>query len=203
MARWDGQTTPLPADLEIRPLGPERLDEFLQFFDREGFRDNPFWASCYCMEAHFTGTPEEWNRRTAEQNRRNKSELIRSGQAHGYLAYAGSQPIGWCHAAPRLSLAGVMADTELHVEDAERVGSVYCFVIAPPYRRQGVAARLLDAACEGFRREGLTTAEAYPPRETRSDAGGYHGTLTMYLAAGFRIFREGKQQLIVRKQLQE
>lgn len=58
MVPWDGASLPVHADLEIRPLGPHRLDDFLRFFDREGFRDNPFWADCYCMEAHFTGTPQ-------------------------------------------------------------------------------------------------------------------------------------------------
>jgi len=201
MVPWDGAPLPVPAELEIRPLGPDRLGDFLRFFDREGFRDNPFWASCYCMEAHFTGSPEEWNRRTAEQNRTEKSEVIRAGQAHGHLAYAGDQPIGWCHAAPRTSLAGLMADKEFHVDDPEGIGSIYCFVIAAPYRRQGIAARLLDAACQGFRHQGLTVAEAYPPREVKSDAGGYHGTLQMYLAAGFRPYRESERQIIVRKSL--
>ncbi len=199
MVPWDGRTIPLPAGLEIRPLGPERLDDFLQFFDREGFRDNPFWADCYCMEAHVTETPG--SRRYAEQNRREKSDLILRGQAHGYLAYAGGRPVGWCHAAPRLSLAGLMANEELRVEDLEGVGSVYCFVIAPPYRRQGLAARLLETACEGFRDQGLRVAEGYPPRETKSDAGGYHGTLAMYLAAGFQPHREDERRIIVRKVL--
>jgi len=119
MVPWDGAPLPVPGDLEIRPLGPDRLGDFLRFFDREGFRDNPFWASCYCMEAHFTGSPEAWTRRTAELNRTEKSELIRNGQAHGYLAYADGQPIGWCHAAPRLSLAGLMQDQTFHVDDPE------------------------------------------------------------------------------------
>lgn len=149
----------------------------------------------------FTGSPEAWTRRTAELNRTEKSELIRNGQAHGYLAYADGQPIGWCHAAPRLSLAGLMHDQTFHVDDPEGVGSIYCFVIAAPYRRQGVAGRLLDAACEGFRTQALTVAEAYPPREVKSDAGGYHGTLAMYLAAGFHSYREVEQQIIVRKLL--
>jgi hypothetical protein len=44
-------------------------------------------------------------------------------------------------------------------------------------------------------------AEAYPHRETKSDAGGYHGTLPMYLGAGFTVYREAERQVIVRKTL--
>ncbi len=99
---------------------------------------------------------------------RKKSALIRAGEARGYLAYAGDRPIGWCHAAPRTSLAGLTANEEFHVDDPDGVGAIYCFVIAPSYRRQGVAARLLTEAVEGFRAEGLRVAEGYPPKETRT-----------------------------------
>ena len=87
------------------------------------------------------------------------------------------------------------------MDQPEDVGSVYCFVIAPPYRRQGLARRLLDTACEGFRGQGLKIAEGYPPREARSAAGAYHGPLEMYLAAGFQRYREAPRQIIVRKPL--
>lgn len=137
MRPWDGRSQPLPEEVLIRPLAPDLVEDFLWFFDREGFRDNPFWADCYCMEAHLA-EPEEGTRRTAEQNREEKRRLIRSGKAQGYLAYAGGYPVGWLHAAPRVTLAGLMADEKLRVEDPERVGSVYCFVIAPPHRRRAL-----------------------------------------------------------------
>ncbi len=200
MVPWDGTLLPVPARVDIRPLTPDHLEGFLQFFDREGFADNPFWASCYCIEAHSTESGGEWTPGEAARNRAKKSALIRAGEARGYLAYAGDWPIGWCHAAPRTSLAGLMANEEFHVDDPAGVGAIYCFVIAPPYRRQGVAARLLTEAVEGFRAEGLRIAEGYPPKETRSAAGGYHGTLEMF-EAGFERHRETPRHIIVRKTL--
>lgn len=142
------------------------------------------------MEAHSPELAGEWTLGEAARNRAKKSALIRAGKAHGYLAYAGDRPIGWCHAAPRTSLAGLMANEEFHVDNPEGVGAIYCFVIAPPYRHQGLAARLLTGAIEGFRAEGLRIAEGYPRKETRSAAGGYHGTLEMFEAAGFERHRE-------------
>jgi ribosomal protein S18 acetylase RimI-like enzyme len=201
MAPWDGTLLPVPARLDIRPLTPARLEDFLQFFDREGFSDNPFWASCYCMEAHVAGGVEEWTPGEAARNRADKIALIRAGEAHGYLAYAEDRPIGWCHAAPRTSLAGLMANDEFHVDDPDSVGAIYCFVIAPPYRQQGVASRLLTEAAEGFRAEGLRIAEGYPPKETSSTAGGYHGTLEMFETAGFGRYRETPRHIIMRKTL--
>lgn len=192
---------PVPARVDIHPLTPDRLEDFLRFFDREGFRDNPFWASCYCMEAHSPELAEEWTPGEAARNRAQKSALIRAGKARGYLAYAGDRPIGWCHAAPRTSLAGLMANEELHVDDPDGVGAIYCFVIAPPYRHQGLPARLLADAIEGFRADGIRIAEGYPVKETRSPAGSYHGTLEMFEAAGFERYRETPQHIIARKTL--
>lgn len=34
------------APVEIWPLAPSRLSDFLAFFDRDAFADNPHWAGC-------------------------------------------------------------------------------------------------------------------------------------------------------------
>lgn len=67
---WDGEQMRLHSALEIRPLGPERLDDFLRFFDRDAFMDNPFWANCYCMEPHLL--PEQFEQYPSEQRREAK-----------------------------------------------------------------------------------------------------------------------------------
>ena len=201
LATWEGERTPVPGPVEIRPLTPERLGDFLRFFDRDAFMDNPAWAACYCFFYHFTGSPDEWQTRTSEQNREAKSELIQQGAAQGYLAYVGDAPVGWCHAAPRDTLpglAGLLAGGD-HTDEC--IGSIVCFNIAAPYRRQGIATRLLAAACEGLRSRGLTVAEAYPPKEARSEARTFHGPLAMYLAAGFAPVREANGYVTVRKRL--
>lgn len=110
--------------------------------------------------------------------------------------------MGWCHAAPRPALAGINAREEFRIDDdPARVGSIVCFVIPAPYRRQGIATRLLEAAVEQLRRQGLAIAEAYPPKQAVSDALAFRGTLEMYLAAGFAPYREGQRSVIVRRSL--
>jgi len=52
-------------------------------------------------------------------------------------------------------------DPDLAVPDAEQVGSIVCSNVARPFRRQGIAGRLLEAAVAGFHDEGLRIAEAY------------------------------------------
>jgi len=202
MTPWDGRTATLEEPVEVRELTPGRLDDFLGFFDRDAFADNPIWASCYCMAYHVGGTLEEWEKRTGKQNRADKTELIRRGEAQGYMAYAGGRPVAWCHAAPRTTLPGIVNDPEFSIDDdASLVGSIVCFVVAAAYRRQGLASRLLDAACDGLRRQGLAVAEAYPPKGDASDARAFRGPLDLYLGAGFERHRESERSIIVRKAL--
>ena len=185
----------------IRELTPETLPDYLAFFDRDAFPDNPAWAACYCMFFYHDSTDGEWGTRSAADNRSAIGELVGCGRAHGYLAYVDGKPAAWCNAAPRTLFPGISAAEEYRVEDAEQVGSIVCFVVAPHYRGHGLAQRLLDAALDGFRRRGLTVAEAYPARDPRSDAEAYHGPLSLYEAAGFQPFRELERQVIVRKLL--
>jgi GNAT superfamily N-acetyltransferase len=203
MNPWDGTITPLDGAPEIRPLTPALADDFLRYFDRDAFADNPIWGDCYCMFGHCTAA--EWDKtpeRTAQQNRADKAALIRRGEAHGHLAYDGNRVIGWCHAAARTSLPVLATREQFQIDDdPSPIGSIFCFVIAPPYRRQGVARRLLDVACDGLRAQGLTIAEAYPHRGASSDAFAYHGPLPMYMDAGFTVYRESERNTIVRKPL--
>jgi GNAT superfamily N-acetyltransferase len=198
MTPWDGRRRPLPGALEIRALEPARGRDFFGFFDREAFPDNPMWASCYCLFHEFKGDLRDWGKRTDAENRAEKAELVRSGRARGCLAYAGGRVVGWCHAAPRAELPGLRREPSV---DEARVGSIVCFVVAPPYRGSGVARQLLDAACDGFRREGFAFAEGYPRRGADSAAHAYHGPLEMYLAAGFAIAREADRVVVVRRAL--
>jgi GNAT superfamily N-acetyltransferase len=195
---WDGRRRALPGALEVRALEPDRTDDFLGFFDRDAFPDNPMWAGCYCLFHQFRGELAEWGKRGEAENRAEKAELVRTGRSHGWLAYAGGRVVGWCHAAPRAELPGLAREPAV---DATPVGSIACFVVAPPYRRSGVARQLLDAACDGFRRAGLAFAEGYPRRGTGSDAHAFHGPLDLYLSAGFAIALENDRVAVVRRPL--
>ena len=200
MSEWDGTMTPLDRPVEIRPLESTRADDFVRFFDRDAFIDNPSWASCYCLFYEYAG--DDWESRTGEQNRNDKVESIRRGSAQGLLAYVDNRPVAWCNVAPRVSLPRIMASDEFHIDDdPSKVGSIVCFAVAAPYRRQGIAAQLLNAACDTLREQGLAIAEAYPAKESMSDARAYHGPLDMYLAAGFTPLRETGHYVIVRKLL--
>jgi GNAT superfamily N-acetyltransferase len=196
--------------LVVRELAPKLLNDYLTFFDRDAFADFPWWSSCFCT---FYNDPEHDGNSSAEKRdvRRPRGiELVTSGQTQGLLAYDGERVIGWCNAAPRSSYRALRRFAAVVDDPAEAVGSTMCFIVAAPYRGKGVAAALLDAACEKFRAQGLRVAEGYPmtaeptgpyAAETPWSAHNYHGPLSMYLKAGFAIHRQFERFAVVRKAL--
>ena len=199
---WDGQRVALRGDVEIRPLSPELRDDYLAYFDRDAFSDNPAWAACYCLAYCLAARPGEvFDNRPSALNRAERAGMIDRGDASGVLAYADGRVVGWCHAAPRMSLKLLDSTPEFAAADPERTGSIVCYVIAPQYRGQGLARRLLDGACDMMRDRGIRWLEAYPPTNATTAASSYHGRLSMYLAAGFEHLRDAGRFAVVRKTL--
>jgi GNAT superfamily N-acetyltransferase len=172
--------------IEIRPLSPDLLSDFLLFFDGDAFADNPRWASCYCQFMYVDHSTVKWKTRTLDQNRAAACDRICANRMQGYLAYRHGKPVGWCNAAPRTMMDALADEPD---PDAGRIGRIGCFVVARDHRRTGVATALLHAACDGFEARGLEIVEASPIAAPLDDAEAHLGALSMYLAAGFRIHR--------------
>jgi hypothetical protein len=67
-------------------------------------------------------------------------EFLRSGRSFGYLAYVDGVPAGWANASTRNHYALYRLGAGAEPADGDLEG-VSCFVIAPPYRRHGLAAQ--------------------------------------------------------------
>lgn len=187
------------AHIDIRPLGPQRLADFLDFFEQRAFADNPKWLWCYCHFPHADHATVVWKDRSAAQNRAATCERIEAQTMQGWLAYADGQAVGWCNAGPRRLVEGLFDEPE---PLAERIGAIACFVVAPAFRGQGLARALLTTACEGLRESGFDWAEAYPRSDAANAAQHHHGPLAMYTAAGFEVVKDdGEGGLTVRKPL--
>lgn len=183
-------------EVQIHAATPDRLDDLLGFFDREGFAGKPEWAACYCVAHHVGEGGPEWCR---ARNRAMLADRITNGTTTGFLAYADGKPAAWCNASPRSTFVH-FAGRDGHDDDT--VGSIACFVVAPPYRRHGLSARLLEAACRSFAERGFAVAEAYPNPSPSDDSSAYHGALSMYLAAGFTEAGPfGEHLTVVQKEL--
>jgi ribosomal protein S18 acetylase RimI-like enzyme len=176
-------------------------DAFFGYFDREAFSDNPGWAKCYCMTYHLALPIQQQQERSEAQNREDRARMFEQREASGVMAFSGDRVVGWCNASPRSSLPFLDTIPGWASVDAARSGAIVCFAIAPQYRGQGVARKLLEGACDLLRARGLAYVEAYPPKSPPTEAASYHGRLSMYLDAGFEQVRDGDRYVVVRKQL--
>ena len=201
-AREELARLPEIGEVEVRDVTPERVDDYLDFFDHRAFRDFPAWQSCYCMVTHRDHTDEEWAERTGADNRADMRELIGAGRVTALLAYVDGKPVGWCNYGETTRLSGVMQKLQLDAAEHKGVGSIACFVIAAPYRGHGVATKLLDAAVDRLRARGLRAVEAYPRRKDEgNDQAHYRGSWRMFEKAGFTPYRETERYSVVRKEL--
>jgi GNAT superfamily N-acetyltransferase len=188
------------ASIEIHPLSKQRLNDWLHYFDHVAFADNPDWQSCYCHFLHADTSVKPWSEWTGEENRHAVIPLIEQRGMNGLLACADGEVVGWVNAGPSRCISAV--DERPGAND-DGVGTIGCFVIAKPWRGQGIARQLLQAACERMKSEGMHAVQAYPKRETKSDADAHFGPLSLYLDEGFSIWQDvpGDRLLTVRKTL--
>ena len=197
------------AEPVVKALTPALAGDFLRFFDHErgrAFADNPEWAKCYC---HFYEVPVaiDWPSLSAEQNRVAMRSRIDVGEMEGFLAYDGDEPVGWLNAQPRHRLRHCfermkIAAPPLPCHDY-LAAAIVCFVIAPAWRRRGVARALLDGALAALAARGIELVDAFPFKAGDSEdaTDHYHGTLSMFVAAGFAPLSETDDVTVVRKLL--
>jgi len=155
---------------DVRPLTPARVDDYLGFFDHErgaAFSDNPEWAKCYC---HFYEVPRalDWPSIPADANRVAMRARIEVGEMEGFLAYDGTEVVGWMNAQPRHKLPHCFERMRIAAPAIRCAPSsaavIVCFVIAPARRRAGVARTLLHRGLEQLAARGVELVDAFPFR---------------------------------------
>ena len=183
--------------ITVHPLTKDRIDDWLRFFDHDAFAGNPDWASCYCLEPHVAATPEQPERAWRE-TRAMMAERLRDGSTFGYLAYVDGRPAGWVNASLR-SDCGLYRNVDPGGPEPTSVIAIPCFVIAPPFRRHGVASALLDRVIADASARGAAWIEAYPRNQPEeSDAGRFRGPRSMYDARGFEPIEVRERDTVVR-----
>ncbi len=194
----DIERRPIIGDVAVHPVTDDRIDDWLRFFDRDAFAGNPGWASCYCLEPHEPATPERPERSWREK-RSLTVELLRNGTSHGYLAYVDMKPAGWVNASLRSGYR-LYGDVERGGPDPQTIIGVSCFVVAPPFRRHGIAAALLDRVVADAAGRGASWIEAYPSKAPDGgDASQFRGPRSMYDARGFEPVDERERYVVVRR----
>jgi GNAT superfamily N-acetyltransferase len=186
------------AEITVHPVTADRIDDWLAFFDHDGFAGNPDWASCYCLEPHIPAPPE-LPERPWRSVREATVTRLRDGGTYGYLAYAGGKAAGWVNASLRADY-GLYRDVDPAGPAAASVVAVSCFVIAPPFRRHGIAAALLDHVIVDASARGASWIEGFPrTAPDDSDAAHFRGPRSMYEARGFTAVVERDEDVVMRR----
>jgi GNAT superfamily N-acetyltransferase len=188
-------------ELVIHPVTESRLDDWLAFFDHDAFVGTPQWADCYCLEPHVRDPGDEGDDDAPrwQDNRDAMLTRLRDGRAFGYLAYVDGRAAGWVNAAPRSCYALYRLGANAEPADDDVIG-VSCFIIAPPYRRHGVAAALLDRVLADAGTRGVRWVEAYPFNEAHTgDAPNFRGPRSLYDERGFSEVERRARDTVVRR----
>jgi GNAT superfamily N-acetyltransferase len=168
--------------IEVVPATPERWADVVTLLGGNG--DKGCWCQAPRGRAVGFGKAAPGSRRHAL-----RTQVEHDDPPPGLLAYVDGEVAGWCGFGPRPELPRLVHSRTIPAIDDQPVWSILCFNIRVGYRRQGVAAALLDGVLELARRSGAPGVEAYPidPEGGRVNANfGYVGITTMFEKAGFR-----------------
>ena len=162
------------------------------FFQLHRTQHNAGW--CFCV-AWWVPTWDKWGERTAQENLLLRQDLCDRGEYDGYLLYVDDAPVGWCQVGPRDRLTKLTQQFKLPPDP--ETWAITCFLIAPAYRRQGLATYLLREVLRDLRRCGVHRIEVFPRRG--KGLGGedfWTGPEPMFCAAGFNVARDDPKRPI-------
>lgn len=185
-------------EVTVHAVSADRIDDWIRFFDHDAFAGNPDWASCYCLEPHVPAT-EEMPERPWREVRKSMIDRLGEGATYGYLAYVDGTTAGWVNASHR-SEYGMYRLVDPGGPDPSSVIGISCFIIAPPYRRHGLAAKLLDRVIDDSADRGAEWIEGYPNNEPdEGDPGHYRGPRQLYDARGFKPVERREHDTVMRR----
>ncbi len=191
-------------EIEIKRLSPELADDYVHFFDITPHDEYVDAHKCYCV-CWCADDYEGKDFSTAEKRRAAAHRYVQDGIIQGYLAYHEGIPVGWCNANTKADCLKCcswrMFMKDVHVDTHEKIKSVFCFVIAPQYQRQGIASLLLERVLDDAKKDGFDAVEAYPNQSFSSVAADFMGPAAMYEKHGFLTLAQTEQKYVMRKVL--
>lgn len=154
------------------------------------FGPNGACGGCWCMWWR-AESRKVWNEIKGAGAKKAFKNLVQEGKAHGILAFAKDEPVGWCSFGPRKDFPSLERVRAYKRDDTADVWSINCFFIHRKWRGKGLSRGLLNAAVEAIRRRGIKLVEAYPSTTTRDGrrlSGGlaWTGPIKIFEEIGFK-----------------
>ncbi len=147
------------------------------------------WCQFHLLENHAARTTTRTTRRALLREQVETLEPPR-----GLVALARDEPVGWCGVEPRTRLAHALAsrlvarNSRFPTQDPG-VWAIYCILVPPAMRLEGIGTALLVSAIEHCRQNGARAIEGLPidtsRRAGKLPPGFSTGTLAMFERAGF------------------
>lgn len=196
-------------NLEICKLTPDKLDDYLYFFENVAHTDNKEWDRCYCLNYCSTNNAEivDFDDFNADQRREYAIQYVNEGKIQGYLAYYQGNVVGWCNANNRkdcmrcFGWKEIISKEDEIKDEAAKIKSIFCFTVAPEMRGKHIATALLERVVEEAKKDGYEYLEAYPNKVETDMYYNYVGPENLYRKFGFEKWGKTPERIIYRKKL--
>jgi GNAT superfamily N-acetyltransferase len=185
---------------EAHPLTPETWSDLEALFALPG---GSIVRGCWCMYYRLTG-PVSVSAAAGVEHKAQLCSLVDSGVQPGLVGYADGRPAGWISLGPREDYLKLRRSRVMKPVDDAEVWSIVCTFVAREFRGQGLQHRLVGAALDFARDNGVRLVEAYPvdkPERSHDDFM-FFGSSSLYERAGFtEIVRRSPTRVVMRRRL--
>jgi GNAT superfamily N-acetyltransferase len=185
---------------EAKPLTPATWGDLDALFALPG---GSIVRGCWCMYYRRSGRAAAGTDAGAT-NRQQLCDLVGSGLVPGLVGYLDGAPAGWISLGPREDYAKLQRSPIMKPVDDRQVWSIVCTYVAKEYRGQGLQRRLLGAAIDYAREQGVRLVESYPvdkPGRSHDDFM-FFGSRSLYERAGFEeVARRSPTRVVMRRRL--
>lgn len=185
---------------EARPLTTDTWADLETLF---GLPGGSIVRGCWCVYYRKTGKVSV-SQAAGAVNKQALCDLVEGGTVPGLVGYLEGVPVGWISLGPREDYLRLARSRVMKPVDDAEVWSVICTYVARAHRGQGLQHRLLAAAVDYARDNGVRLLEAYPvDKPTRShDDFMFFGSRSLYERAGFReVVRRSPTRVVMRRRL--
>lgn len=181
-----------------------RIEDYLRIFDP----DNSGSVVCYCTKWNMT--QEEIDRRIIEPVKNNVAplsqiscevavEMINADKIHGYIAYEGKVPVGWCNCDDKGNYNFLARHVSVGTEK-EKIKSIVCLKVVGKKDFFEVGSELLRSICKLSKAEGYSFIEVYP-HEGAMICTDFDSAMQLYRANGFKSLSIKNGEAVLQKEL--